>query len=141
VRRLVYRMHNELKLPVYVLTDNDPWGYYIYSVVKQGSINLAFESQRMAIPAARFLGMSAFDREAFKIATSATIELSQKDISRAKEIMKYPWFAKKRDWQKEIGQMLRSGVKMELEAFSSKDFSFITEEYLPVKMRKKQWLD
>lgn len=141
VRRLVYRMHNELRLPVYVLTDNDPWGYYIYSVVKQGSINLAFESQRMAIPDARFLGMSAFDREQFKISDSATIELSQKDVSRAKEIMKYPWFQKKREWQKEISQMLKSGVKMELEAFSSKDFSFITEEYLPTKMKKKQWLD
>ena len=141
VRRLVYRMHNELKLPVYVLTDNDPWGYYIYSVVKQGSINLAFESQRMAIPAARFLGMSAFDRARFNISDSATIELSQKDISRAKEIAKYPWFAKKKDWQKEIGEMLKSGVKMELEAFSSKDFSFITEQYLPEKMKKKQWLD
>lgn len=139
VRRLVYRMHNELKLPVYVLTDNDPWGYYIYSVVKQGSINLAFESQRMAIPDARFLGMSAFDREAFGITN--TIGLEQKDISRAKEIMKYPWFANKKHWQKEINQMLRSGVKMELEAFSSKDFSFITEEYLPTKMKKRQWLD
>ena len=37
VRRMVYRMHKELKLPVYVLADNDPWGYYIYSVLKQGS--------------------------------------------------------------------------------------------------------
>lgn len=141
VRRLVYRMHKELKLPVYVLTDNDPWGYYIYSVVKQGSINLAFESQRMAIPSARFLGMSAFDRETFKINDSATIELNSKDINRAREIMNYPWFAKKKPWQKEIGQMLKSGVKMELEAFSSKDFSFITEEYLPTKLKKKQWLD
>ena len=141
VRRLVYRMHTELKLPVYVLTDNDPWGYYIYSVVKQGSINLAFESQRMAIPGARFLGMSAFDRQTFDISDSATIELNSKDVNRAKEIMAYPWFAKKKAWQKEIGQMLKSGVKMELEAFSSKDFSFITEEYLPQKMKKKQWLD
>ncbi|MGF1634633.1 MAG: DNA topoisomerase IV subunit A [Phycisphaerae bacterium] len=141
VRRLVYRMHNELKLPVYVLTDNDPWGYYIYSVVKQGSINLAFESARMAIPAARFLGMSSFDRGRFNIADSATIDLGDKDKTRAKEIMKYPWFAKKKEWQKEIGEMLSSGVKMELEAFSSKDFSFITETYLPEKLRKKQWLD
>ena len=37
--------------------DNDPWGYYIYSVLKQGSINLAFESQRMAIPEAKYLGL------------------------------------------------------------------------------------
>ena len=95
----------------------------------------------MAIPAARFLGMSAFDRERFDISDSATIELNAKDIGRAKEIMAYPWFAKKKPWQQEIGQMLKSGVKMELEAFSSKDFSFITEQYLPEKMKKKQWLD
>jgi len=37
VRRLARRLHEEKKLPVYVLVDNDPWGYYIYSVVKQGS--------------------------------------------------------------------------------------------------------
>src|SRR5207247_1466869 len=43
VRRLARRLHEETRLPVYVLVDNDPWGYYIYSVIKQGSINLAFE--------------------------------------------------------------------------------------------------
>ena len=42
---MLHRLHNELKLPVYCLLDNDPWGYYIYSVLKQGSINLAYESQ------------------------------------------------------------------------------------------------
>ncbi|MBI4173363.1 MAG: DNA topoisomerase IV subunit A, partial [Candidatus Aenigmarchaeota archaeon] len=49
-RRLVNRMHRELKLPVYVLTDADPWGYYIYSVIKQGSINLSFISDRLGTP-------------------------------------------------------------------------------------------
>ena len=61
VRRLLHRLHNELKLPVYCLLDNDPWGYYIYSVIKQGSINLAYESQRMAIPDAKFLGLRSKD--------------------------------------------------------------------------------
>jgi DNA topoisomerase-6 subunit A len=37
VRRMLHRLHEELKLPVYCLLDNDPWGYYIYSVLKQGS--------------------------------------------------------------------------------------------------------
>ena len=45
VRRMLHRLHHELKLPIYCLLDNDPWGYYIYSVIKQGSINLAYESQ------------------------------------------------------------------------------------------------
>jgi len=141
VRRLMYRMHHELKLPVYVLVDNDPWGYYIYSVVKQGSINLAFESNRMAIPKARFLGMSAFDAERFGISKTVTIAMKEEDVRRAKEIMSYPWFANKPAWQKEIQHMLKSGVKLELEALSSKDFSFITETYLPEKLKKKQWLD
>ncbi len=141
VRRLVYRLHNELKLPVYVLTDNDPWGYYIYSVVKQGSINLAFESERMAIPKARFIGMSSFDVERFNISRAVTIAMKDEDVRRAKEIMRYPWFEKKREWQKEIAHMLKTGVKLELEALSSKDFSFITETYLPRKMKEKLWLD
>jgi DNA topoisomerase-6 subunit A len=140
VRRLCHRMHQELKLPVYVLVDNDPWGYYIYSVVKQGSINLAFESQRMAIPAARFVGMSSFDAAAFDIPPHVPMPLTEEDRRRAKEILAYPWFGK-RPWQKEIKHMLALGVKLELEALSNKHFSFITEDYLPRKLKEKRWLD
>jgi DNA topoisomerase-6 subunit A len=140
VRRLCYRMASELKLPLYVLVDNDPWGYYIYSVVKQGSINLAFESSRMAVPSARFIGMSSYDAETFDISPSVTIRLNDKDVSRAKEILAYPWFADRR-WQREIKHMLKLGVKLELEALSNKDFSFIAETYVPEKLKKRKWLD
>ncbi len=145
MRRLVFRMHHELKLPVYVLVDNDPWGYYIYSVVKQGSINLAFESQRMAIPSARFIGMSSYDMERFDIPRAVSISLNDQDVRRAKEILNYPWFQRKQGrrypWRAEINHMLELGVKLELEALSNKDFSFITETYLPRKLADKQWLD
>ena len=140
VRRLVWRMHRQMKLPVYVLVDNDPWGYYIYSVIKQGSINLAFESQRMAIPDARFIGMSSFDMDRFDISRNITVKLNDQDTRRAKEILNYPWFASK-PWQKEVKHMLKLGIKLELEALSNKDFSFITEQYLPKKLKDKQWLD
>jgi DNA topoisomerase-6 subunit A len=140
VRRLCHRMHHELKLPLYVLVDNDPWGYYIYSVVKQGSINLAFESQRMAIPAARFVGMSSFDAAEFSIPAHVPMPLTDEDRRRAREIREYPWFQRK-PWQREIRHMEALGVKLELEALSNKDFRFITEEYLPRKMKEKKWLD
>jgi DNA topoisomerase-6 subunit A len=140
VRRLIYRMHNELKLPLFVLVDNDPWGYYIYSVVKQGSINLAFESQRMAIPAARFIGMSSFDAEKFDIPSQIPMPLTDEDRRRAKEIREYPWFQSK-PWQKEIRHMEALDRKLELEALSSKNFRFITEEYLPRKLKEQSWLD
>jgi len=140
VRRLLYRMHHELKLPVYCLLDNDPWGYYIYSVIKQGSINLAYESQRMAIPAARFLGLRAKDYEECGLSPSVRIALNETDRRRAKQIAQYPWFAKK-EWQKEIKQLLDNGFKLEVEALISKDISYVTEEYTPKRLRDRDWLD
>jgi DNA topoisomerase-6 subunit A len=140
VRRLIHRMHHELRLPVYVLVDNDPWGYYIYSVVKQGSINLAYESQRMAVPAARFVGLSSFDAEQFDIPPHVPLPLTDEDRRRAREIREYPWFQSK-GWQREIKHMESLGVKLELEALSSKGLSFSTQEYLPRKLRDKKWLD
>src|SRR5512138_1798828 len=84
VRRLVQRLHSELKLPVYVLVDNDPWGFYIYSVLKQGSINLAYESMRMAVPAARFIGLSSFDKLTYKLPANVAIKMDEGDeIGRA----------------------------------------------------------
>lgn len=139
VRRLLRRLNQELKLPVFVLVDNDPWGFYIYSVVKQGSINLAYESMRMAVPEARFIGMSSFDREKYQLPASVTMKLEDGDISRAKQMLGYPWFHRK-EWQRELHHLLKSGVKLELEAFSNKDISFITDEYLPRKLRDKEWL-
>lgn len=132
VRRLVYRFADEAKLDVFVLTDNDPWGYYIYSVIKQGSINLAYESIRMAVPKAKFIGLSAEDKDRFDLPNDNKLRLNKTDIARARQIKKYPWFQKKH-WQSEIKLMLDNGMKYEIEALSSKGISFITEEYLPHK--------
>ncbi len=139
VRRLLRRMVDELKIPLYVLVDNDPWGLYIYSVIKQGSINLAFESIRMAVPSARFLGLSSFDRERYELPDNVTITLDSKDEARAKQMLEYPWF-KERKWRRELKKMLDSKVKLELEALSAKGISFISEEYLPKKLSERDWL-
>lgn len=142
VRRLLRRMHDELKLPVYCVLDNDPWGYYIYSVVKQGSINLAYESRRMAVPDAKFIGVSAFDYERCGLSDDVQIELDDQDRKRAKQILEYPWFVGKKPWEKEIGKMLKNGFKMEVEAMINKRLTYLTEEYVPMKLKdQKQWLD
>ncbi len=142
MRRLLHRMHNELKLPVYVLLDCDPWGYYIYSVIKQGSINLAYESRRMAVPDAVFIGVSAFDYERYELSDDVKLALDSADVKRCKQILAYPWFEGKRPWEKEIKKLIRNGFKMEVEALCNKSLGFVTEEYVPAKLKdKKQWLD
>lgn len=141
VRRMLYRLHNELKLPIYCLLDNDPWGYYIYSVLKQGSINLAYESKRMAIPDAKFLGLRSIDFERCQLSPSVQIALSEQDVKRAKQIANYPWFEHKKPWQREIQKMIDNGFKLEVEALISKDISYVTETYAPERLATKDWLD
>ena len=141
VRRMLHRLHNELKLPIYCLLDNDPWGYYIYSVLKQGSINLAYVSKRMAIPEARFLGLRSRDYERCKLSPSVQITLNDTDIKRAKQIAAYPWFADKKAWQKEIGAMLSNGFKLEVESLISQGLSYVTEVYTPERIEEADWLD
>src|SRR3989449_10103631 len=141
VRRILHRLHYDLNLPVYCLLDNDPWGYYIYSVIKQGSINLAYESRRMAIPAARFLGLRSNDYERCQLSPSVQIKLNEQDIKRARQIAQYPWFASKKPWQKELDLMLKNGFKLEVEALISKDISYVTEEYVPARLAEGNFLD
>jgi DNA topoisomerase-6 subunit A len=141
VRRLLYRLHSEYKLPVFCLLDNDPWGYYIYSVIKQGSINLAFESMRMAIPEAKFIGLRSTDFERCQLKNDVTIKLDDKDKKRAKQIASYPWFSEKKHWQAEIKQMLTNDFKLEVEALISRDISYVTEKYVPERLKDNDWLD
>jgi DNA topoisomerase-6 subunit A len=140
VRRMLHRLHKELGLPVYCLLDCDPWGHYIYSVIKQGSISLAFESERLAIPDAKFIGIRAEDYQRCDLSDDVQIALNERDIARAKQIAAYPWFIANRAWQNEIKQMLTNGFKMEVESLITKDISYVTEVYVPERLREKAWI-
>lgn len=141
VRRLLQRLNQELGLPIYCLLDCDPWGHYIYSVIKQGSISLAFESRRMAVPDARFLGIRAMDYERYDLTDDVQIALTDRDRTRARQIAEYPWFADKKPWQKEIAALMRNGFKMEVESLITKDISYVTEVYVPDRLKAEDWLD
>ena len=140
-RRLLQRLNQELGLPIICVLDNDPWGHYIYSVIKQGSISLAFESSRLAIPEAKFLGIRSKDFKECGLDDAVKIDLTENDVKRAKEIAAYPWFAGHRGWQKEIDALLSNGFKMEVESLITKDISYVSETYVPERLRKKDWLD
>lgn len=141
MRRLLRRLNEELGLPIYCLLDCDPWGHYIFSVIKQGSISLAFESERLAIPSAKFIGVRAMDYARCQLSDDVQIKLNDNDTKRAREIAAYPWFQGNKGWQKEISQMMQNGFKMEVESLITKDISYVTEEYVPERLKKKDWLD
>ncbi len=140
IRRLLERLHSEKKLPIYVLTDMDPWGVYIYSVLKYGSIALAHMSERLAIPDVKFLGITVDDIKNYKL-EKHLIKFKDSDKSRLKQISKYEWFKNNKPWQRQFKLMKEMGAKAEIQALSSRGISFISEKYLPEKIKKKDFLD
>ena len=139
-RLLIQRLNQEHKLPVYVFTDADAYGGYIYSVIKSGSISLAHVSDRIATPEAKFIGLTVSDIYEYNL-QRATIKAKDVDLKRAKEMLKYDWFKNNPKWQKELNLMIEKGIKAEIEALSHRGLKFMSEEYLPDKLKKKDFLD
>lgn len=133
-RRLVNRLNNELKMPIIMFTDGDPWGYYIYSVLKAGSMALAHESERLGTPESKFVGMTMSDVEDYGL-ESVTEKLKDVDKKRIKELLQYPWFQHKQ-WRHELKLMESKGIRIEQQALASKSLEFVAEEYLPQKIEK-----
>ena len=140
IRRLLQRLYQEYKMPIYVLCDYDAYGFYIYSVIKYGSINLAHISGKMAIPSVRYLGITSEDIEKYKL-QKHLIKLKEHDLSRLKQISNYAWFKNNKEWQKEFSTMKKLEAKAEIQALSSKGISFISDKYIPEKIKSKNFIN
>jgi DNA topoisomerase-6 subunit A len=140
IRRLLQRLAGEHKLPIYVLTDNDPWGIYIYSVLKHGSISLAHMSDEMAIPNVRYLGVTCDDVTKYKLERNY-IKLTEQDIARLKQMAEYDWFKDHKEWQKQFKLMKQAGAKVEIQSLSARGITFISDVYLPEKIKHQEFID
>ena len=111
IRRLIHKLNAQFKLPVYAFTDSDPYGWYIYSVIKIGSMNLAHVSSKLGTPATQFLGLTISDIYHYEL-ENAIIRAKDVDLKRAHDLLKYPWF-KHKLWETEIKMMIKKKVKAE----------------------------
>ncbi|GAY25431.1 DNA topoisomerase [Desulfurococcaceae archaeon AG1] len=150
-RRFVRRLNEELGLPVYIITDSDPYGFYIYSVFKIGSITLSYESEGLATPNARFLGVAMSDifgdpssgKKPYLSESERRnyiIKAKDMDLKRAKELRNYKWFQTKK-WKRELDIFEEKKAKLEIEALTSKGLSFLMDNYIPNKISTGDWID
>jgi len=137
IRRLLNRLNTEFNLPILVLTDFDPWGFYIYSVIKYGSINLAHQSERFALTDAKFLGITSEDIEKYEL-KKHFIKFKDIDRTRLQEISKYEWFKDNKPWQKQFAAMKKWDAKAEIQSLSGRGITFISEKYLPATYSDSQ---
>ena len=140
IRRLLQRLNKEYKLPIYILTDFDPWGFYIFSVLKYGSISLANFSSKLAITDAKFLGMKAEDIKKYGLERQI-IKFTELDKKRLEQMKNYEWFKDNKNWQSQFKKMKEMKGKVELDALITKGISFVSEKYLPEKIKAKDWME
>jgi DNA topoisomerase-6 subunit A len=143
-RRFLKRVHEELKLPIYLFCDGDPFGFHIAMVVISGSAKLAHINHELAVPDAEFIGVTASDIKDYDLPTDKLREL---DIVRLKQLQRDPRYntpvrqseSKSRavDWQYEIKLMLELGKKAEQQAFAKYGLDYVVKEYLPEKLGLK----
>jgi DNA topoisomerase VI subunit A len=129
-RRFLRRLSEELKLPVVVFTDGDPWSFRIFASVAYGAIKTAHLSSYLATPSAEFLGVTASDIENYELPSD---KLSEQDVRALEAELTDPRFGTA-DWRSEIELMLKNGKKAEQQSLAKYGLNYVTDHYLPEKL-------
>jgi len=139
-RRFIRRLSDDKKLPVYVFTDGDPYGFFnIYRTLKAGSGNAAHINEFFCVPNARFIGITPQDIIDYKLPTHP---LKEVDIKRAKDALKNdPFVQHHKEWQKAIKSLVQMKVRAEQQALAKWGLNYVIDKYLPQKLKdSKKWL-
>lgn len=142
VRRAIKLVSDKFHLPIYGLTDMDIFGVNIFTTLKYGSFNLAWESERVANPNAKFIGFKISDiyKEKYLnyiLDNHLTMAITKGDISKSKIMLDYP-FIKGTPFVSEINMMLDKKIKVESDVLASKAYN-ILEKYIVDNIEKKNY--
>ncbi len=137
-RRLLRKLA-DMGLPIYVFTDCDAWGWYIYWTLKTGSINLAYLGKHLSIPEARFIGVTMSDIERYPFLKKLTIKAKEVDLKRAQEMIEYPWIKRHKEWVEELKLVLKLKKKLEQDALQGPRLTFVGD-YLRDKIKNQEFL-
>ncbi|HRR66664.1 MAG TPA: DNA topoisomerase IV subunit A [Methanomassiliicoccales archaeon] len=129
-RRFIKRLNEEMRLPVVVFTDGDPWSFRIFASVAYGAIKTAHISEYLATPTAEFVGITASDITNYDLPTD---KLTDVDVRALNAELKDPRFADEY-WRGEIETMLKLNKKAEQQALAKYGLDFVTDRYLPEKL-------
>ncbi len=139
-RRFVRMLSDQHKLPVYVFTDGDPYGFgSIYRTLKVGSGNAAHINEFFCVPRATFLGVTPQDIIQYKLPTHP---LKEVDVKKIKDLVKNdPFIKHHREWQNALEQMAKMKVRAEQQALAKWGLNYVIDTYLPEKLKNsKSWL-
>ncbi|KAJ1467645.1 Spo11/DNA topoisomerase VI subunit A [Baffinella frigidus] len=139
-RMFLRRVKEALKIPILGLFDSDAHGLKILSVYMQGSEAMSHDSANLATPDIKWLGVRPSDLDKYNVPDDCRLDLTPHDIAFAESLREKPYIQKRKEWVKELDKMLAMKVKAEIQAFTSKGFQYLTQVYLPRKLKEGDWV-
>lgn len=130
-RLLLSRIFKENShIPIFCLTDADPFGIDIYLSYKHGSDAMKHQNFELIIPNIQWIGLKPTDYQKFEISSSTLLTMNSSELKKAIEVKKKMIIHNEPGIQ-EIEAMIESNKKAEIEALCSKGYTFISDVYLP----------
>ncbi len=131
-RTLIKRLNEELGLPVYIFCDADPWGIRIALTVICGSASAAHLTG-LATPKALWIGLYPSDADELKL--GGAMKLSKIDRETVDNMLELDPRCREEPYKTELEFFKTDGRKWELEALSSLGFDYVSERYIPEKIK------
>ena len=155
-RLFLKKVQNQLKIPVLALVDSDPYGLKILSVYCSGSKQMSYDSGHLTTSDIKWLGVRPSDLDKYNLPAQCRLPMTESDKKMGEELLNEPFIQKNPKWMEELQLMLKTGIcrltmiisfitiiigeKAEIQALSSFGFQYITEQFLPRKLREGDWI-
>ncbi|KAL7558564.1 hypothetical protein ACA910_013090 [Epithemia clementina (nom. ined.)] len=140
-RLFLSRLKHELQIPVLGLVDSDPYGLKILSVYMSGSKNMSYDSASLTTPDIFWLGLRPSDLDKYQLPDQCRLPMTEFDIKTGKELLQEDFIVSNHpQWIPELELMVKTKKKAEIQALSSFGFQYITETYLPQKLKDGDWI-
>uniref|UniRef100_A0A3Q2NTG9 DNA topoisomerase (ATP-hydrolyzing) n=1 Tax=Fundulus heteroclitus TaxID=8078 RepID=A0A3Q2NTG9_FUNHE len=136
-RLMVRKLWDTLRIPIFALVDADPHGTEGLSERRSA---MSFEAHSLTVPSVMWLGLLPSDLQRLRVPEDSLIPLTKGDESKLHSLLKRPYLASQPDWCKEMELMQQSKVKAEIQSLSSIAPDFLTNIFLPNKLRYGGWV-
>ena len=134
-RAVIYELNYKTKVCKLVWQFADPYGLKILSVYMKGSKNMSYDAINLTTPDIKWLGVRPSDLEKYKIPPQCRLEMSEHDLKTGKELLEEDFIKANPLWHKELEMMVKSKIKAEIQALSSFGFQYLSQVFLPQKLK------
>lgn len=133
IRKILRIISLKYKIPVIVFTDNDPWSNRIFASISYGSMKTSHISEYITVPNAIYLGVSSSDVIKYKLPADKLKDVDRKALA---DLLVDPRFKDNKFWIKEIKLQIELNKKSEQQALAKYGLDYVTDVYLPEKLKE-----